>query len=98
MLLTARWVPADEAERWGLVTRIVDDPDAAAAELAAQLCRLSPMSLALTKESLWLAIEAGVDTATEHHIAGVARAAGTRDRREALSAFQERREPRFIGE
>ena len=35
---------------------------------------------------------------TEHHIAGVARAAGTRDRAEALAAFQERREPRFTGE
>lgn len=98
MLLTARWVPADEAERWGLATRVVADPDSAATELAAELCRLSPLSLTLTKENLWLAIEPGADAATEHHITGVARAAGTRDRQEALDAFRERREPRFTGE
>jgi enoyl-CoA hydratase/carnithine racemase len=98
MLLTARWVPAEEAERWGLVARLVADPDVAATELAVEVCRLSPLSLTLTKENLWLAIEPGADAAIEHHIAGVALAAGTRDRREALAAFQERREPRFAGE
>jgi enoyl-CoA hydratase/carnithine racemase len=98
MLLTARWVSADEAAAWGLVTRIVADPDAAADALAADLCRLSPLALSLTKENLWLAIAPGADAATEHHIAGVARAAATRDRREALAAFRERRDPRFTGE
>lgn len=98
MLLTARWIAADEAAAWGLITRVVEHPDQAAEDLAAELCRLSPLSLALTKENLWLAVEPGADLAMEHHIAGVARAAGTRDRREALAAFQERREPLFTGE
>lgn len=98
MLLTARWVPADEAARWGLATRVVTDPMRAARELAAEMLALSPISLRLTKESLWLAVEPGADVAMEHHIASVTYAAGTRDRREALAAFRERRPPRFVGE
>ena len=53
MLLTARWVPAEEAERWGLVTRIVADPDAAATELGRRpLPPLPALPLADQREPL----------------------------------------------
>jgi enoyl-CoA hydratase/carnithine racemase len=98
MLLTARWVEADEAERIGLVTRVAVDPDSAARELAERVAALAPYSLRSTKENIYVALDDGADAATEHAIAGVTFAAGTADRREALAAFAEKREPRFIGE
>lgn len=97
MLLTARWIGADEALRWGLITQIEKDPMTAARQLADELMTLSPISLARTKENLYVGIERGERAATAHHIDHVARAAGTRDRAEALSAFAEKRQPEFEG-
>lgn len=97
MLLTARWVDAGEALDWGLITRIAGDPLAAATELAEELMELSPISLTKTKENLAISIAGGEAAATQHHIRHVATAASTRDRVEALTAFAEKRPPRFEG-
>ncbi|HMM40458.1 MAG TPA: enoyl-CoA hydratase/isomerase family protein [Thermomicrobiales bacterium] len=97
LLLTARWMGADEGERIGLVSRVADDVDIAARELAAEVAKLSPISLMLTKENMSLSIHAGVEAASRHHIDGVTSAAWTSDRAEALAAFAERREPSFTG-
>ena len=97
LLLTARWMGADEGERIGLVSRVADDVDIAARELAAEVAKLSPISLMLTKENMSLSIHAGVEAASRHHIDGVTSAAWTSGRAEALAAFAERREPSFTG-
>ncbi len=97
LLLTARWMNATEAERIGLVTRVADDVDAAAGELAAEVAKLAPRSIMLTKENMSLSIYAGAEAASRHHIDGVTSAAWTSDRAEALAAFAERREPSFTG-
>ena len=98
MLLTARWVEAAEAERMGLVTRVVEDVAAAARETAAQIAALAPQAVAWTKENIALCIGDGAEAATLHHSAKIAAAAATADRREALAAFGEKREARFTGE
>ncbi len=97
LLLTARWMGAAEAERIGLVSQIADDVDAAARELAAEVAKLAPISLLLTKENMSLSVHAGAEAASRHHIDGVTSAAWTSDRAEALAAFAERREPSFTG-
>ncbi|HQZ88862.1 MAG TPA: enoyl-CoA hydratase/isomerase family protein [Thermomicrobiales bacterium] len=97
LLLTARWVPAPEAESFGIVSRIAVDADTAAQELAAQVAKLAPRSLMLTKENMNLSIRAGAEAASRHHIDGVTSSAWTSDRAEALAAFAERREPSFTG-
>lgn len=97
MLLTGRWVGAEDAVAMGLVTRLAEDVEAAARELAEALARLAPRAVALTKENLRLSTRAGLEAAIGHHIAGVAAAAYTADRREALAAFAEKRPPRFTG-
>lgn len=97
MLLTARWVEADAAERWGLITRVVADAEAAARSVADEIAVLSPGAVALTKENLWLSVEAGVEAGALHHIEGITAMASTEDRLEALAAFAEKRPPRFTG-
>ncbi|MGA7672820.1 MAG: enoyl-CoA hydratase/isomerase family protein [Nitrolancea sp.] len=95
LLLTARWVDAQEGERMGLITRVVDDLDAAVAETIETLRGLSALALAMTKENLWASVQAGSEGASAHHIAGVTLSATTDDRHEALAAFLEKRPPRF---
>ena len=97
MLLTARWVEAAEAERSGLVTRIVEDAGVAAHEAAAQIGALAPRAVAWTKENLWLSVAGGAEASALHHSTAIASAAATDDRREALAAFAEKRDPRFTG-
>ena len=98
MLLTARWVEAGEAERSGLVTRIVDDVEVAARDVALQIAELAPLAVAWTKENIGLCIREGAEAGTLHHSARIAAAAATTDRGEALAAFGEKRRARFVGE
>jgi enoyl-CoA hydratase/carnithine racemase len=46
MLLTGRVVTADEAERWGIFTRVVPDDEvlSQAEEIAIQICRTAPQA------------------------------------------------------
>jgi enoyl-CoA hydratase/carnithine racemase len=97
LMLTGRWFDASEAERIGFVTRVCPDPNVAARELAEELCLLAPKAVADTKENFRMSVNAGLDAAVQHHIDSVTSATWTGDRREALAAFAERREPRFTG-
>lgn len=97
LMLTGRWFDAEEAERIGFVTRVCSDPLSAARELAEELCQLAPKAVADTKENFRMSVNAGLDAAVQHHIDSVTSATWTDDRREALAAFAERREPTFTG-
>ncbi|MCO5175589.1 MAG: enoyl-CoA hydratase/isomerase family protein [Thermomicrobiales bacterium] len=97
LLLTARWVGAEEALQFGIFNRIAEGVDAAARDLAMEVAKLSPMSLTLTKENIYLGVCDGAAAASHHHIDGVTSAAWTSDRTEALAAFAEKREPSFTG-
>jgi enoyl-CoA hydratase/carnithine racemase len=52
LLLTSRWVEAEEAQRIGLVNEVVPDAHARARELAQQLAAHPPRSLRATKTGL----------------------------------------------
>jgi acyl-CoA synthetase (AMP-forming)/AMP-acid ligase II/enoyl-CoA hydratase/carnithine racemase len=52
LILTGRWVAADEALKLGLLTELADDPKGRAAELALQLASLPGISLASAKASM----------------------------------------------
>ncbi len=58
LLLTARRVDADEAERLGLVSEVVPDAVARALELADTICDYSPFGVVMTKEVMWANLDA----------------------------------------
>lgn len=97
MLLTARWVEAEEGARIGLVTRVVEDAAVSARMLTEDLLLLAPRAVAETKVNICHSIGAQAALAAAHHIAGVTAAASTADRKEALAAFAEKRPTQFTG-
>ena len=61
VILSGRELSATDAERIGMVSRVLPDADLlpAALDLAEQLCRYSPHGLAMTKKVLWSNLEGG---------------------------------------
>ena len=100
LMLTGRPLPADEAERWGLVSAVVDD-DALlpyALELAALVTRNSPYATKHTKQLMWANLDAAsLDAALETENHAQILAVLTEDFKEAQRAFAEKRAPAFTG-
>jgi 2-(1,2-epoxy-1,2-dihydrophenyl)acetyl-CoA isomerase len=100
LALTNEPLSAVDAERFGLVARIVpaDELAAEAHALAVRLAAGAPRAIALTKHAL----EASWDASLEDQLASEAvlqgLAGSTADHAEGLAAFLERRPPRFTGE
>jgi len=98
LMLTGRIFQSDEAHRIGLVVDVVDDDqllDAALAK-AAEVMQNSPFGIALTKEGMWSALEIpGMQAAIDLENRQQIMASATKDHREAMTAFLERRPPSF---
>ncbi|GAA0962970.1 enoyl-CoA hydratase/isomerase family protein [Actinocorallia libanotica] len=94
LLLTGRFVEAEEALRIGLVSRVVDEGKTveAALETAALISANSPMGVWMTKEVAWSQLEipslqAGIDLENRTQIL----TSYTRDMSEQITSFLERR-------
>jgi enoyl-CoA hydratase/carnithine racemase len=101
LLMTGRFVLADEAARIGLVNRVVEPDEliAAALELASAIAANSPFAVRVTKQ----VIQANLGAATlaagiELENRNQALAASSADMREALDAFRAKRRPVFTGQ
>jgi enoyl-CoA hydratase len=99
LVLTGRMIGADEAERAGLVSRVVpaDELRDAAAETAARIAEKSlPAVYAATA-----ALDAARETPLAQGLAFEKQAFGalfaTNDQKEGMAAFREKRAPRFEG-
>jgi 2-(1,2-epoxy-1,2-dihydrophenyl)acetyl-CoA isomerase len=91
---------AAEAERFGLVARVVPD-DALRAEamaMAERLAALAPGALAATKQALERAWSQDLDRTLEDEAYRQGMAGASRDHAEGMAAFLGKRPPRFTGE
>ncbi len=104
MLLTGDPIGAAEAERWGLVNRVVGAADLlpAARELAARVEATAPLATRAVKATLAsterLTVEEGFRALRDGSIPAYDRAVGSADAREGPRAFAEGREPVWRGE
>jgi enoyl-CoA hydratase len=99
LVLTGEIVGADEALRYGLVTRVVDDAALAgeARALAARLAAKAPQALGLAKRVIQSSVSADLHTARTLESFGQSILIKTRDHREGVNAFREKRRPSFEG-
>lgn len=98
IMLTGRFVDADEAARIGLVNRVVPSEDLLdeAFAIAEQIAANTPFGVALTKRVLNANVDAGSLTqAVEVENRGQTLATRGDDFREALDAFRAKRAPAF---
>jgi len=98
LLLTGRFVDATEADRIGLVSRVVPDGEVvdAARATAELIVANSPFGVRMTKEVMWSQLEigslqAGIDLENRTQVLS----SFTGDLTEAMAAFLEKRPPRF---
>ncbi|MGQ0804794.1 MAG: enoyl-CoA hydratase/isomerase family protein [Actinomycetota bacterium] len=100
LMLTGRMIDAAEADRIGLLLKVVPDADLldAALETAELIRANSPFGVWMTKEVMWSNLEAGsLQTAIDLENRTQLLASHTGDLVEAMTAFVEKRPPNFTG-
>jgi enoyl-CoA hydratase len=98
LMLTGRIIDAEEADRIGLLLKVVPDRQVldAALETAGLIAANSPWGVRMTKEVMWSQLEvgslqAGIDLENRTQVLS----SMTGDMREAIAAFMEKRAPNF---
>jgi enoyl-CoA hydratase len=98
LMLTGRIIDAAEAERLGIVSRVISDRSVvdAALDVGEEIAANSPTGVWMTKEVMWSQLEvgsmqAGIDLENRTQIM----TSGTDDMREAMLAFLEKRPANF---
>ena len=99
LALTGEALSAADAERLGLVARVVpaESVVAEAQALAARLGSMAPRAVALTKRALEASWAASLEEQLELEAELQGIAGATTDHAEGIAAFLEKRPPRFVG-
>lgn len=97
LVLTGRLLDAAEAERHGLVSRVVPAAEwlEAAIEVAAQIAARPALAQRLAKDAVRAAYETGLTPGLELERKAFAVAFGSADAREGIDAFLAKRDPRW---
>ena len=92
-------VDAREAHALGLVLEVVPDDELSArvSEYARVLAAKPPIALGLIKNGLNRAADWDFETALEYEVEAQAQCLGTRDFREAMAAWMQKREGKYEG-
>ena len=99
MVLTGKFISAEEAEKHGLVNRVVpvelylDE----ALKLAGEIAKMSPVAVKLAKESVNRSFETGLDEGLYFERKNFYMCFASEDQKEGMNAFVEKRTPQFTG-
>ncbi|PWN36596.1 putative enoyl-CoA hydratase/isomerase [Meira miltonrushii] len=101
LVFTGKLLDAEEAHSWGLVEYVCDSPSQSAVERAIELAqkmqKSAPLALSAAKAAIDVGEEMDLQPGLDWEAACYHALLPTQDRREALTAFAEKRKPQFQG-
>ena len=99
MLLTGDFIDAAEAQRRGLVNRVVplDQLDAEVKKFTDSICAKSPVAIAMGKQMFYRQLEMGLDGAYQLAAETMACNMMAADAAEGIDAFMQKRKPEWRG-
>jgi 2-(1,2-epoxy-1,2-dihydrophenyl)acetyl-CoA isomerase len=91
-------ISSEQAMKWGLVTRVVEDGQAMseAVNIAHELAKTSLSSFAWSKQLLTDSFDSSLESHLEHERTGICNCADSREGKEGLKAFKEKRKPVYM--
>jgi len=100
MVLSARILTAQEALEFGIVSRVVPREKLLdeAVELAGTIASKGPVAVRLAKDAILTGFGMTLEEGLRYENRLAAVVMGTKDKKEGLSAFLEKRKPVFTGE
>jgi len=100
LILTGDLIESDQALAMGLVNRVVprEDLERATRELAEKLASRAPLALRLAKSALNLSARVALDQGLAYEVLAQTVLFETKDKKEGIAAFLEKRKPHFKGE
>jgi len=98
-VLTGDLFGAKEAFEMGLVSEIVPDAEVEkrAVAMAAQIAELAPLAIQQTKESVLRGMDASLETGLTLETRTLQMLFASKDQKEGMAAFIEKRKPKFTG-
>ena len=98
-VLTGDLFGAKEAEAMGLVSEIVPDAEVEkrAVAMAVQIAELAPLAIQQTKESVIRGMDASLETGLTLETRTLQMLFASKDQKEGMAAFIEKRKPKFEG-
>jgi len=99
LVFTGELIEAKEAERIGLVNKVVppDKVEAVAREIASKIANRAPVAIRLAKDAINRGAEMDLEKALDYDSEVFAIACSTEDQKEGMKAFLEKRKPEFRG-
>lgn len=100
MVLTGEMIDAARAEKWGLVAKVVpaDALLGEALELAKLISQKAPIAVKLAKESVNKAYEMTLSNAVDFERRNFYLTFASKDQKEGMNAFLQKREPHYHGD
>jgi enoyl-CoA hydratase len=99
MVLTGKFISAEEAQKAGLINRVVPDEVYLdeALKLATEVAAMSPIALRLAKESVLKSFETGLQEGLYFERKNFYLTFSSEDKKEGMNAFVEKRKANFSG-